>query len=297
MRRIIRLESAIDILCPHSIIPLSSFCLGGRYAPFSTSTWRAAQPSSNPYLEKMRRKIWGTDNPPGQEDPYGSPGTIEQYIRGKSEDSEIEKDIQEHKQLPTRPTPPIPTHIAELGTYEPATTWDGLDVVGRLKDKRFHFTGFLPERKVKGRFEATAALHQAVVEVFALKQANKPLSMLRDSGKADLTGDIQIRISPSTVSKVFLEFPKSIPEAQLLEYLAESAPDTDATIAKEEDTENALADSGPDTSSGDALVEGKEINQNLNHRTQIVSWDPVWFQISLEDPEVKFAVSDIKCAV
>jgi hypothetical protein len=203
----VRLESTIDILCSHPSTPLSSFCLGDRLAPFSTATWRAAQPSSSPYLEKMRKKIWGTDQPPGQEDPYEGPGVIEQYSRKKSENIEIEKDSQEHKQLPIRSLPPTLAHVAELGTYEPATTWDGLDVIGRLKDKKFHFAGFLPERKVKSRLEAIAALHQAVVEVFALKQANKPLSILRDSGKADLTGDIQIRVpkirSESATSKIF----------------------------------------------------------------------------------------------
>jgi hypothetical protein len=79
--------------------------------------------------------------------------------------------------------------------------------------------------------------------------------------------------------------------------LGESAPDPDTAIAGEEVTGGALVDSGPDTSLDDPLAEGKGINQNPDYRTQIASWDPVWFQVSLEDPKVKFAVSDIEYTV
>lgn len=30
-----------------------------------------------PFTEKLRRKIWGTDNPPGLKDPYGGPSFLE----------------------------------------------------------------------------------------------------------------------------------------------------------------------------------------------------------------------------
>lgn len=38
------------------------------------------RPASNqniPFTEKLRRRIWGTDNPPGLKDPYGGPSFLE----------------------------------------------------------------------------------------------------------------------------------------------------------------------------------------------------------------------------
>jgi hypothetical protein len=243
----------------------------------------------------VRRRLWGTDQPPGQENPYGESSALEQY---KSEESKRvgveEEDAQGHELEPTQSPAPIPTYDAELGVYEPASTWDGLDVIGDVGEKEFYFGGFLPEKRVESKNEAIAALHQAVVEVFALKQADKPLSILRDSGGVNLTSEVQIKVSPSTAPEVVLEFPKSVPKAQLLEYLAlvdKLVPGPDAAVSEENVAEDTWEDIVPNTNSEDLLAKG-QISQNSDYHAQAASWDPIWFQISLDDPEVKFAVSD-----
>lgn len=44
--------------------------------PSSTQRRHASGSGSTPFTEKLRRRIWGTDNPPGLEDPYGGEGVI-----------------------------------------------------------------------------------------------------------------------------------------------------------------------------------------------------------------------------
>jgi hypothetical protein len=39
-------------------------------------TRRHAGSGSTPFTEKIRRRLWGTDNPPGLADPYGGEGVI-----------------------------------------------------------------------------------------------------------------------------------------------------------------------------------------------------------------------------
>jgi hypothetical protein len=83
-------------------------------APFSTSARHA---NSLSLTERLRRKRWGTDAPPGAADPYGGPGEVERLglLRGKgggsgSGDKKGAADAAD--------------------AYEPATTWDDLEVVG-----------------------------------------------------------------------------------------------------------------------------------------------------------------------
>ena len=77
----------------------------------SPSTIRHNSSGSIPFTEKVRRKLWGTDNPPGLKDPYGGGSVLE-------EPSSEEVDV-------------VPT-AAQESPYVPATTWDGLEHVGTL---------------------------------------------------------------------------------------------------------------------------------------------------------------------
>ena len=92
--------------------------------------------SKLPYTEKLRRKIWGTDTPPGQEDPYGGKSILERNRERKEQDvgqAEVD-DLQEGVQASEKT--PVDAPIAQsidsgvLADYVPATTWDGLDHIG-----------------------------------------------------------------------------------------------------------------------------------------------------------------------
>ena len=88
---------------------------------FSTSTPRKASNDKLPYSEKLRRRIWGTDTPPGQKDPYvrESPSdqskTQQQDVSISDSSSEIDATTAED---------------VRQSAYVPATTWDGLEQIG-----------------------------------------------------------------------------------------------------------------------------------------------------------------------
>src|SRR5271167_3906848 len=79
MRRLSRLDRSIDLLRARSPASLSSSFLCSvchSRASFSTSIW-FGQPDPIPKTEKLRRRIWGTDKPPGLKDPYRGPSAEE----------------------------------------------------------------------------------------------------------------------------------------------------------------------------------------------------------------------------
>jgi hypothetical protein len=109
---------------------------------------RYASNSNLPFTEKIRRKIWGTDNPPGLADPYGGPSFLE---RRRMEREQREKGEQRAQALPeeeaetqeylepqremTQQRPNIVDREFEDDDfghqeYEPAQTWDGLPHIG-----------------------------------------------------------------------------------------------------------------------------------------------------------------------
>ena len=89
-----------------------------------------------PLYEKFRRKIWGTDNPPGLSDPYGGEGRIEQAIRQRRREREeknstaaINTEEEDEKRLEQEKQ----EELEELNSGgEPLTSWDGLDKIGHL---------------------------------------------------------------------------------------------------------------------------------------------------------------------
>ena len=86
----------------------------------------------------------------------------------------------------------------DMSTYQESDSWDGLEEVGGkgiwwMNRDEPEFKGFMPPMKVDDPYEVTAALHRAVVEVFALRASNKPLELL--SGAAigpDVTAEVQV---------------------------------------------------------------------------------------------------------
>ncbi len=129
MRRITRFERSIDQLLDIGIVsrPRSSVCLACRRrtlaasprATFSTSrVQRESEDDKVPFTQRLRRKIWGTSEPVGQEDPYQRLSPEET----KAEQAASQAAEQEAKQEAKR------KEFEE--NYEPATTWDGLESVG-----------------------------------------------------------------------------------------------------------------------------------------------------------------------
>ena len=66
--------------------------------------------------------MWGTENPPGAEDPYGGPSKLEQRRDNRKKDLVAVAEG----------APDAETVLPDDGAsnYVPATTWDGLEHIG-----------------------------------------------------------------------------------------------------------------------------------------------------------------------
>ena len=110
-------------------------------APISTSISRNAE--KLPYAERFRRKIWGTDTPPGQADPYTKEPNQTKETEEMGRDAEGLSATEEAVALQDSASTVDP----QLD-YVPAQTWDGLEHVGGTTgwweeawDEEHQFTG------------------------------------------------------------------------------------------------------------------------------------------------------------
>ena len=88
---------------------------------------RNASSDNAPLTERVRRKLWGTDNPPGLKDPYGGEGVLERKFK-KSQPEGQNDSVAE-----TAPQASEAVEDAAAGdAYEPATTWEGIPHIGHL---------------------------------------------------------------------------------------------------------------------------------------------------------------------
>lgn len=105
---------------------------------------RHAGSGNTPFTEKVRRKIWGTDNPPGLEDPYGGEGVIaREWNKRKAQYTGEEKPKEDSSQQKTAlsegfededPDPEAfpEEQLEEIKPFVPATTAHDLKRVGYL---------------------------------------------------------------------------------------------------------------------------------------------------------------------
>lgn len=148
-RSLLSIQSRTSIFLPKSTLPyVCASCqhhaLRKRISQFQ-STRNAS--SGLPWTERIRRKIWGTDNPPGLKDPYGAPGFFER----RRERARLERRGKVPASVPVNPEPEFtmvsqqPRATTKLRTsravqkgvperadpeYIAAETWDGLEHVG-----------------------------------------------------------------------------------------------------------------------------------------------------------------------
>ena len=92
--------------------------------PIPTQRHASSTSDNIPFSEKIRRKIWGTDNPPGQEDPYGGLSIAEQ--RRAMDKNKKDPGVLAEAGPEAGVVPPD----AAASNYVPATTWDGLEQIG-----------------------------------------------------------------------------------------------------------------------------------------------------------------------
>ncbi|CZT48256.1 uncharacterized protein RSE6_08929 [Rhynchosporium secalis] len=324
MRRISRLHRPIDLLRLRKNAQSTStyLCSACKHhaSPFTTSALRAAQDGKVSLTDKLRRKIWGTDSPPGLDDPYGDKSVFDQTKKNelkRRKEQEVAIRLNRQKDVEK------PVEDPSWDDYTEASTWDGMETVGSTERpfRRQHkYQAFVPKKVMTDGDEITAALHRAMVEVFALQEAGRPLgSFHKGMPGQDMTLDITFDHSPSGPVLKFMDEapplwdivnsitklteasnkkrePKNpkIPEqdvaadrstADPLKSYAEKA--SDETLGKGKPTESE-EDVAADRSSEDPLQDGNSLQ--VTYEELIASWGQAWLQVSLENPEMKFAV-------
>ncbi|KAI9715162.1 MAG: hypothetical protein M1812_006141 [Candelaria pacifica] len=293
MRRIIRFERSLDQLLDLAVSSRSSpsVCLTCRRrtlstsprATFSTSrTQRDSEDNKPSYTERLRRKIWGTDNPPGQKDPY----------------QKLSPEELEAEEEPADELAPAEDESRARVPYKAASTWDGLESVGGsewLADewaRKHPFRGFLHNTKMTDRYELIAALHRAVTEVLLLHDEERPYSYATEAAFDDLptsqTAKVQIRkgldLNNQGYQNFILDFPKGegLSETMLQSMLPEELLDREVNVemkAPTEDAENYNIERAAPT------------DTSSEERPEINMGNPEWLKVSLEGQDgMKFAV-------
>ncbi|KAL2047690.1 hypothetical protein N7G274_000732 [Stereocaulon virgatum] len=281
--------------------------------------------------EKWRKKIWGSENPPGQEDPYGAPGVLDQRAEER-----VVVEPESAKQVDTDEE-----ELDDVEDYKRATTWEGLERVGysswgKEQFNMLHpFEGFM-DPKLESREKIVVAVHRALVEVFALKQAGLPLVMDYDAGdvfldnvddfllrlakeakfeidatgewrlvleKQELEGDIIGSITPrADVDEDEEGDVEDTEEREKGEDLTEGEQ-SEEMVQKEDEDACRLAASSPATEPQAVETESLADYESSHHPSAegpptlssipdhvLLPEDNNWRNMSLEDPEIKFAV-------
>ncbi|KAI9833173.1 MAG: hypothetical protein M1819_003796 [Sarea resinae] len=299
MRRIARLEKSIDFILDSQRLTSRSPAIcptcsrwrqpSQQRAAFSTSYAGLARQGSGstPFTERIRRKIWGTDAPPGQEDPYGQAGLIESRWRKGQEASEDEVEVGQDVESTARPTAPTYDGAAKMGQYQQAMTWDDLDQVGGYGgwwkdnwDPEHQFHGFMAPAKLSTPQEITAALHRAVIEVFTLQAAGRPLSSVSNAHDDKVISETdKVAIEPSADGTgATLTYPSESVKEAILQSTVSSPPVAEVVEAEAEAEESQTELSLP------ASPSAKEL------QAAIESWGKKWLSISLQNPDIKFHV-------
>ena len=344
MKRIVRIDRSIGLLQSRTGLLVPVHCLARtRQAPaFSTSIRKAKETSGT---DKLRRRLWGTDTPPGQEDPYtkearhdvdsevewiseaamrksgfgSTDGELtelqREYIQqqlvlswrthqaqgNEGNEEEFKIQIQEHleakirkdnlkglmqpkknksvlaapgqrfQQMEVMKPAKLEYEAIDVdeSSYEAADTWDGLEEIGEALPKKYKFTGFTPQQHVTDNTAMERMLHRAMVEVFTVQQAGKPLSMVSQLSPHDEQLTDYVQIAPSSTG-IQLEYTGEATSEKVLQSLSAVEQAEVPTLS----------------------APGFEFNDQV-----IASWRPEWLQVSLSNPEVKFAVSKVHCAV
>ncbi|KAI9827856.1 MAG: hypothetical protein M1832_004345 [Thelocarpon impressellum] len=264
-------------------------CRGCRSLAFSSSAVRA-RPEALPFTEKVRRKIWGTDQPPGQADPYGSQSKFER--RGRARQSEGEEAVglesQEHLDPVVKASPEA--------SYEPALNWKGLESVGGdVEESGPQYEGFMTQARLASPQERTAALHRAVVEVFTLKEAGRELSEVSDIPPTeDLTEHVHLALSADGAVEMVYR------DEESRERLIQSAAVVPAPAVDDAEMEEAAQ---PETTALPEETHGarpapEQIADPLSDFTArtidldqaISSWGTAWHSVPLAELATKFAI-------
>lgn len=271
--------------------------------------------SDDPTLtERIRRKIWGTDSPPGLKDPYGGRGVFEQRWSGErqpSQEQEAEPIEQEGE-------------IAPPDAYTEATNWEGLEHIGHLGkwtdlNKKNPADQYIPygpplfsvtiasslskmkrnkslinllsrwtrSRKIQVR-QLQEAAHQAAVELCMLHKIKKPLTSITESVGGQYPEQISkmimdCKVKSDTDWENAIVFPNMRVQHALLHAFKHHVP---GSRYRSLSTDKILQKAGVNLD--DPQTKSQDKQMELEHKMASSAGD--YTTLEFRDPEVKFAV-------
>lgn len=98
-----------------------------RINPSITIPYASRRHASWITTDNLRKKIWGTETPPGQEDPYGKESVFDQKRREREQEREQEREKSRELKPGTKQDKEKPEDQTDNVT---ATTTEGLQTVG-----------------------------------------------------------------------------------------------------------------------------------------------------------------------
>ncbi|KAL4990480.1 ribosomal subunit 39S-domain-containing protein, partial [Aspergillus falconensis] len=297
--RLLNLEAAIPLQGFRSRYVCST-CRQERPRPFVARQFlRHASDDNTPITERVRRKLWGTDNPPGLKDPYGGEGVFEKKFKraGQVPKQQGEPEGDQRTPVENHAAAAEDTALADVaedvtaGEYVPATTWEGLDRIGHLgrwndlpPKTEDAYSSFSSNRRLTKPGHLALAAHQTAVELCLMHSLNKPLTSVCEVVEHEepiLKMILDCRIRPKSGWDSALEYPNKETEDALVfvfkQIGAQGAEPADATEA----TETAEAEESVDGSAERAKEIPFSGDKDVN--------DKGYLTLSLSDPATKFA--------
>ncbi|KAL9120505.1 MAG: hypothetical protein Q9187_002939 [Circinaria calcarea] len=263
-------------------------------ASITTSASPKAPSQANdkvPYTERIRRRIWGSERPPGLEDPYGNRSVLDKSQNKGKEPvaSEAIPDVNASSKA-----------LDAQAEYVPATSWDGLEHIGGATgwweeawDKKHQFRGFMSSSKLVSRGDLENAIRRAVIEVYTLVEAGRSpadATNALDDGIIPNPGSVRLSVAHDGSSAVI--YPNDKTRQGLLDSTAKSNPIRKALKVRAENTESAaLGTTDLSSVQTTSIDQGISVESTRADSIEAESLkDQSWLDVSLKDPVIKFAV-------
>ncbi|KAH8432595.1 mitochondrial 54S ribosomal mL50 protein [Aspergillus melleus] len=253
---------------------------------------RNASSYNTPLTERVRRKLWGTDNPPGLKDPYGGEGVLERKFK-KSQPEGQNDSVAE-----TNPQASEAVEDAAAGdAYEPATTWEGIPHIGHLGEwtdlppsEADGYDSFMVKKKLTRKLHLNLAAQQAAVEICVLHSLNKPLTNIcevfeHEKSVYELIRKCEIKSTETGQLKEALVYPDQETQNALEYIFQQLGGQTEAAAVEQESAEAEEATEVEEgVSQGPTSRRRNPPFWNYGHLK-----NKGYLELSLNDPMTKFA--------
>ncbi|KAL3478235.1 ribosomal subunit 39S-domain-containing protein [Aspergillus californicus] len=258
---------------------------------------RNASDSSTPITERVRRKLWGTDNPPGLKDPYGGEGVFEKKF--KKNQAARQEEAVEVNQVTETENVAAEEPVSADSTYVPATTWEGIQRIGHLgrwndlpPSEADAFNSFFSNRRLTKPAHLSLAAHQAAVELCLMSTLKKPLASICDVVEHEqpvfkLIWNCKIEPNSSGQWDSAIAYPDKETEDALV-YIFEQIGADQSAPAAEKTAEEIEASEAAEVAEIDEAEFAEQVKRPPFFGYQDVR-DKGFLSLSLTDPAIKFA--------